>query len=89
MNTREKKKKKKPTGKIPNYAKQPAPPNPASRVLATNLDELSESSVDRTSDGLDVLPEVDGGDSPLGDAGWGEFKLLIDILIGPGGTKAV
>lgn len=41
-----------------------------------NLDELLESTVDGGSNVGDVLPEVDGEESALGDALGGELELL-------------
>jgi hypothetical protein len=41
-----------------------------------NLNELLESTVDRGSNVGDVLPEVDGEESALGDALGGELELL-------------
>lgn len=40
------------------------------------LDDLLESTVDGRSDIGDLLPEVNGGDSALGDALGGELELL-------------
>jgi hypothetical protein len=37
---------------------------------------LLESTVKRRADVRNVLPEVDGSDSTLGDALWGELELL-------------
>lgn len=41
-----------------------------------NLNELLESTVDGGSDVGDILPEVDGEESALGDALGGELELL-------------
>jgi hypothetical protein len=41
-----------------------------------NLDELLESTVDGGSNVGNVLPEVDGEESALGNALGGEFELL-------------
>ena len=41
-----------------------------------SLDELLESAVERRAEGLDLLPEVDGGGGALGDALGGELEFL-------------
>lgn len=41
-----------------------------------SLDELLEGPVDGRPDVGDVLPEVNSGDGPLGDAFGGELELL-------------
>lgn len=54
-----------------------------------HLDELLESTVERRADVGNFLPEVDRGDSALGDALRGELELLVDVLVGTRGTEAV
>lgn len=43
---------------------------------APSLDELLEGTVDGRADVRDVLPEVNGEESALGDALGGELELL-------------
>lgn len=45
------------------------------------LDDLLESTVDRRTDVGDVLPELNSGHGPLGDALGGEFELLLQLLV--------
>lgn len=54
-----------------------------------HLDDLLESTVERAAERLDVLIELDGLGSTLGDALRSEFKLLVDLLVGAGSTEAV
>ena len=46
------------------------------RNLSAHLDKLLESPVDRRADVRNVLPEIDSGNSALGDSFWCEFELL-------------
>lgn len=45
-------------------------------AASISLDKLLESAVDGGADGLDLLPEVDGGGGALGDALGGELEFL-------------
>ena len=52
---------------------------PFHRALLS-LDELLECAVERRADVRDILPEVDGGESPLRDTRGGEFEFLLGVL---------
>lgn len=54
-----------------------------------NLDDVLESAVNRGAQRLNVLPEIDGGQSTLGDTRGGELELLVYLLVGTGRTEAV
>jgi hypothetical protein len=45
-------------------------------LLFFPLDDLLESTVDGRADVGDLLPEIDRGNSPLGDTLGGELELL-------------
>lgn len=59
------------------------------RILFCKLDELLESTVDGRADIGHVLVELDGGNSTLADTLWGEFELLVNILICTTSTESV
>ena len=50
------------------------------RRLLSALNELLERTVEGRADVRNVLPEVDGSKSPLGDALGGELELLLKWL---------
>ena len=54
--------------------------NCAAVLSLFRLDELLERAVEGRADVGDVLPEVDGGEGPLGDTLGGELELLLDGL---------
>ena len=57
---------------LPNIAM----PTTMPLLCGESLDELLESAVDGRAEGLDLLPEVDGGGGALGDALGGELEFL-------------
>lgn len=44
-------------------------------------DQLLERTVERRAKRLDVLVELNGGSSALGDALWGELEFLDDMSV--------
>lgn len=50
-------------------------------TILIDLDKVLESAVERRPEGLDVLPEVDGGDGALAYALGGEFEFLHTMLV--------
>jgi hypothetical protein len=59
----------------------PLGPHKPPSLPSLNLDKLLESAVNRRADVRDILPEVHGGDSALGDALWGELELLYGVSV--------
>ena len=47
----------------------------------THLDKLQESTVDRRAQWLDVLVELDGGGSALGNTFGRELEFLQEVLV--------
>src|SRR4051794_12719810 len=64
-------------------------PSSSHLPFTNSLYNLSESTVKWRSNWLDVLPEVNGSLSTLGNTLWGEFELLVDILVWARSTESV